>query len=143
MKKRSTYTILVSIMALATGLLIYLLYRPQGAFFVELTGLGTYIPAVPTWFVGSLPDGLWMFSLTLIVLTIWGLRLSHQSTPWLAATAICGLGFEILQLSSIVPGVFDPIDIWATAVGFVLALCFVRNGDVFRHPYPAFSQPKV
>ncbi len=127
MKKRRTYAILVSSMALATGLSIYLLYRPQGAFFVEQTGLQTYLPDLPGYVTGSLPDGLWMFSASVVVLLIWDFRVDLRSGLWLTFLLAIGFASEILQVNGIIPGVYDPVDMLCIGLGFALGVLVVAN----------------
>jgi hypothetical protein len=80
------------------------------------------------WVVYSLPDGLWMYSFVLSVLSIWNFKIDQSSRLWLY-TAICvGLGFEGMQGFVKGLGVFDWHDLIFMIIGAVLAirLCSTR-----------------
>jgi|WetSurMetagenome_2_1015567.scaffolds.fasta_scaffold277470_2 hypothetical protein len=66
---------------------------------------------LPGWVLYSLPDALWMSSLTMLILVIWDFKLYRQSIFWLMTAVLSGLLFEILQAFHILPGTFDTVDL--------------------------------
>jgi hypothetical protein len=69
-----------------------------------------------------LPDALWMYSFALVIMLIWGLRWTKELRYWLVGALVIGLGYEELQLSSIVPGTFDIYDLIIILVAFGFSL---------------------
>jgi hypothetical protein len=83
-------------------------------------------PALPFWFVYSLPDGLWVYALTSFMAHIWtGSRLSFLKIFCLSAGPVLGAGSELGQGARLVPGSFDWTDfvfyITAAAIAFFVA----------------------
>lgn len=68
----------------------------------------------------NLPDGLWMLSLCLFFIALWGNRKS--AIPWLIFAFGMGLSLEIFQHFGITKGTFDFIDILFYLIAFVFAL---------------------
>ena len=68
-------------------------------------------PALPFWFVYSLPDGLWVYALSAFMALVWsGSRPSILKIACLLAGPVLGAGSELGQLARIVPGSFDWTD---------------------------------
>jgi hypothetical protein len=68
--------------------------------------------AVPHWLIYSLPDGLWVYALTSLMILLW----RHADSLaikmfWLSMGLLLGAGSELAQLAGILPGAFDPIDL--------------------------------
>lgn len=82
----------------------------------------------PNWFLYSLPDGLWLFSCTSILLVIWNNRISNQNIYWLLSVPSISIISEIGQFFLIFPGTFDTFDLIFYLGGFVLPLL------IFTHP---------
>lgn len=72
----------------------------------------------PSWVLTSLPDGLWVFAFTAWIILIWDGR---PPWYWLLSAPFFGIGSEIGQASSIVPGAYDQFDILFYGLGFMLA----------------------
>lgn len=66
---------------------------------------------VPSWFLYSLPDSLWTYALTSVMLMLWYGRASVFKPLWLGAGPICGIGSELGQLVGLVRGTFDTADL--------------------------------
>ena len=112
----------LSIVALATGGGIYILYRSETLLMfkwadaLNLTGLienlrQTMSIHTPSDFVQyNLPDGLWSISYFLIILSIWG-KVSRENMVWFCLMPIIALISEFMQFASIIPGQFDWWDV--------------------------------
>ena len=107
---------------LLLGGLIYILFRAESLkmfTWFEAMGLSDFIKnirkarvfSVPEWVIFSLPDALWLFSFSNIMLILWGYKLSKQSIIWIFAAPIIGLISEFGQAVSVVPGTFDLLDL--------------------------------
>lgn len=83
---------------------------------------------LPPWFVYSLPDGLWVYALTAFMILIWSSIDSFGSKVlWLALGFILGVGSELGQLTGIVPGNFDYLDLVVVAVAPIAAFVLTSN----------------
>ena len=124
-RKHILFCFVFSFLALFTGGIIYMLLRPSEAEFfnwLSFTGIEKWIHLVriktgllkqyfPEWFVYSLPDGLWAFAYSLIIITIWTNSKSKLKYLWLTSIPVLVLGFEILQYTGILKGTFSTGDI--------------------------------
>jgi len=72
------------------------------------------------WFKYSLPDGLWLFSYTALMLEIWKNRINKQSFFWIFSLPCMALLSEFLQLFKVIPGTFDLIDLIFYILGAAL-----------------------
>lgn len=120
----------------AVGALIYLLFRSPDLLvfdWAEQVGLAAPLSSVrdftlparsvlPSWFVFSVPDGLWVYGLTAAMALIWGGHISVDALPWLASGLVLGGGGELGQMPGLVPGTFDLVDLVMVVGAFVLAL---------------------
>lgn len=75
---------------------------------------------IPNWVKFSLPDGLWLFSFTSLILITWKNEINSSNLFWLIGLPIIALLSEIGQSISIMPGTFDWIDIAMYLFGFML-----------------------
>jgi hypothetical protein len=79
---------------------------------------------LPEWFYLSLPDGIWVFSLTTSLIVYW--EFDYTSVKiWLLFPLILGIAVEILQYFFIFPGTFDILDLILSIIGFTLSLIFL------------------
>lgn len=126
-----------STLAVLAGGLIYILFRPSEVVFLQwfhTIGAENWLEAtrenslslsdaLPNWLVYSLPNGLWAFAYTLIILIIWKESNSNLRFLWYLSIPILVFGFELLQLTTALPGTFCRYDlIWGAmgiAVGFL------------------------
>ncbi|MEP6646987.1 MAG: hypothetical protein ABJC12_07850 [Saprospiraceae bacterium] len=142
MKKRIA-VILLSFLFLLVGALIYSIARTPGLYINQwidyLFSAGTIHRLqiisqridLPSWLINSMPDALWMASLTLMILVIWDFKLYSKSVTWLLLALFTGLGFEILQKFGIVPGTFDFTDLIFILIGALLPVSYFY----LRHKY--------
>jgi hypothetical protein len=123
------------------GGLIYLTYRANTLLmfdwfkFIGLTDLIFFLRtdnqlqnlSIPNWITFSLPDALWLFSFTYIILLIWDFKITRQSVLWIFLAPIVGLFSEIGQLVGIIPGTFDKVDLILLLLSTALPFYFVSN----------------
>jgi len=127
---------LLSAIALLSGGIIYILFRTsEPAFFnwISAVGLDGWLnfarnsslsvsPFLPEWIVYSLPNGLWAFAYALLITTIWSDSKFWLKYFWMASIPLLVLGFEILQLTGIIPGTFCIQDIALGIAGLTFGI---------------------
>jgi hypothetical protein len=86
--------------------------------------------SLPDWFIYSMPDGLWMFSFVLTVLSIWRFNLDKTTWIWIGSTILIGLGFELMQSFVKRLGVFDWMDLFLMIAGAAIALTIFSNRTI-------------
>lgn len=79
-----------------------------------------WVHIFPSWFIYSLPNGLWAFSYTLIVIVIWSGSKSWLRYIWYASVPLLVFGFELLQLTGIIRGTFCLWDLTFGAGGIFI-----------------------
>lgn len=112
---------LISVFSLTITLLIYLLFRGNqikliGYFdsrimflhFIRLQSL-KIINSIPQWIIFNLPDGLFVFSYTTLMLGIW--HRNKYQYYWILFLPIALIIVEFSQLFKILKGTFDFLDI--------------------------------
>ena len=81
---------------------------------------------LPEWFYLSLPDGIWVFSLTSSLIVYW--RFDYKNVKiWLLFPLIMGILLEIFQYFCIFPGTFDILDLLLSILGFSISLLFFKK----------------
>jgi hypothetical protein len=80
----------------------------------------TYQKDFPSWFLYSLPDGLWIFSYVCLIQSIWGSTDGAYKYFWIFIIPVLALILEIGQLLKLYPGTFDIIDLFFYLIGFFL-----------------------
>jgi len=87
---------------------------------LHLRGLAEpLLSVIPKWFLFSLPDALWVYSLTAAMTLLWRGSDDPRKRFWIGAGLMLGVGGEVLQFWKIIPGTFDLQD---------LCLCFAGSG---------------
>ena len=128
--------ILLPFLAVFVGGFIYILFRPTEAGFLKWFGIvGTedllyaarekslsIYSFLPDWIVYSLPNGLWAFAYTIIVLRIWKGSNSIVKYFWFLSIPVLVFGFELLQLTGNVQGTYCWSDMLWGALGIILGL---------------------
>ena len=123
--KRSPQILLHVFFPLLVGGLIYLCWRSQSMLmfdWVHSLGLSSttellrsstssYRWIIPDWILYSGPDGAWVWSMTSCYTLIWKRIRCRESAFWISLSLILGVGGELGQLTAMVPGTFDFIDI--------------------------------
>jgi hypothetical protein len=135
--KRSANILFLILLPMLSGLLIYLSSRSESIFLNQwiskinqgkvLTFFQNLIPGnlLPQWIKFSLPDALWMLSLTTLVLFIWDFKLHKKSMLWVGSTILCGIVLEILQLFGFIRGTFDVLDLLFLIIAGSIPLFFI------------------
>lgn len=136
MNNRWVIVILI-LTSLLSGLLIYFITRSESIYLNQwlnrvehgsiLLGFQGLIlnTQVPGWMIYSLPDGLWMLALTMLILLIWDFEINKKSIIWIAFAIAAGILFEISQRFDIASGTFDIVDLIFILVGALLPVSFI------------------
>ena len=133
-----------SFLAILAGGFIYVLFRPVEPIFFNWLGtfgfenwLGairekslSFNHTMPAWMVYSLPNGLWAFAYTILILAIWKGSHSMVKYVWFLTIPVLIFGFELLQLTGDLPGTFCVYDLLWGAAGITLGIFTVH-----RNPY--------
>ena len=132
---RKVVTVLLAIVTLLSGGMVYLLFRPDYLLmfdwlrFIHLMGFLECIRStshwLPEWIEYALPDGLWIFSYTLIIGCIWNFDIKKA---WIAILVLPLIAIidESLQYFQLVAGTFDVLDIIAYASASLLGCAYLR-----------------
>ncbi len=126
---------------LILGGLLYVVFRAKSLrmfSWFESIGINTQISFLreyvsplkswlPSWVYFSLPDGLWVYSFTSIILILWAGKINF----WLIIPFTSGVLIEILQGFSFT-GTFDWIDFIFSIIGFFLSI-FINNKNKKNH----------
>jgi len=129
---------------LIIGAIVYLLWRETSLWafsWVALFHLDTPLNwlreaassiHVPELVLYSLPNALWVYSLTVAMGLVWAIGGGHGCKPWIVSGLLLGCGAELLQLTPLVPGTFDPIDLAFSLFAALFGLGFLHNMR-FKH----------
>ena len=79
---------------------------------------------LPKWIVYSLPDGIWIYSLTSLMILIWRLDSNKTKYVWFLIGPLLGISAEMGQLFNIIPGTFDNTDIAFCVFGSITPIYF-------------------
>jgi len=122
------------ILTLLIGGLIYIFFRTEKLIMfdwiedynISILNIRTltseYYDKLPNWFLFSLPDGLWLFSYTSLILLIWRNKIDRENFIWIVIIPILIILSELGQLLNIVPGTFDLVDILLYSLGVILPI---------------------
>lgn len=129
MVKKITIAVIAPLMV---GGMIYILFRPETLLmfdWFEKAGLLHFIQGLrasfkgklilPQWFIYNLPDALWIFSFTNLMLLIWQLKLTKDSIFWILLAPTIGVLSELGQANGIIAGTFDPKDLFFILVASI------------------------
>jgi hypothetical protein len=126
----------IAILALIFGALIYILGRSSDFVFfawLDTVGLGDWInylrsfsqplsSHLPDWIVFSLPDGLWAFAYSLIIVEIWLGSQSILKYFWFASIPLLVIGHEVFQYFGLIPGTFSFPDLAFETAGIIAGI---------------------
>ena len=87
---------------------------------------------LPKWIVYSLPDGIWIYSLTSLMLIIWYKDSSKTKYIWFLIGPILGISAELGQLINIVPGTFDNTDLIFCLIASITPFIFFHHNNNFQ-----------
>jgi hypothetical protein len=130
---------------IAIGAAIYLLFRTTSLLVFEwlravslfeltlaarrlLSGI-----SLPKWLLYSLPDGLWVYAVTSWMILIWD---RNPPLLWLFVGVALGVGGEVGQAISIVPGTFQHLDVIFYVAGFLAAYFDLEYGHETSRTFP-------
>ena len=123
---------------LIIGTLIYLLFRSTDLIVFEwLESLGLidivlcfrqlikiYNIELPNWVVYSLPDGLWVMSITFFMSFIWRGFNSPESIFFVLSGFLLSSGMELLQYFKYLKGTFDYVDLIICSICSMLTILY-------------------
>ncbi len=133
--------ILIGTLPVFLGGLIYLTYRAETLLmfswskYIGFTDFVNFLRtdiqlqnlAIPNWVKFSLPDALWLFSFTYIILFLWDFKINRQSAFWIILAPTVGLFSELGQLVEVIPGTFDKMDLLLLLLATISPFSFVSN----------------
>jgi hypothetical protein len=109
---------------LALGVASYVVLRS----WVPLVGAHAALwPTAPHLLRDHFADAMWGFALGAFVSLVWLDQKRAHRLAWVALAALAAAGIEFLQSTSIVRGVFDPVDL-VVQTGSVLVAAMVIGG---------------
>lgn len=123
---------LIALLLFLCGASIYLLFRSRehlGFMLVDALGLGSVIDSLRTSVSGihpcefvlySLPDGLWTISYIMLINHIFRSEKRTTRLIWASIIPTLGILTELLQLTPLIPGVFDLFDLACYAIPLVV-----------------------
>ena len=69
----------------------------------------------------NLADGLWVYSLTALMILLWCGGVSWEGRFWILSGLVVAVVSEICQAFGGLPGTFDPVDMLCYVVAFIAA----------------------
>ena len=78
--------------------------------------------AIPFWIQFSVPNALWVYSLTGFMALLWSGTDSRFKPFWLSLGILLGAGAEFGQAINVIPGTFDIVDLCLCLIAAALAL---------------------
>ena len=91
------------------------------------------MPKIPDWFIFSLPDGIWIFSYVLVMISIWNFTLNKKSIFWMTIIPLVAIFSEIFQIFDFIPGTFDFVDLSFYILGFILPFIIFKKHFNFKY----------
>ena len=87
----------------------------------KLRNFSLFNSQIPLWIKYSLPDGLWVYSLTSLMIIIWRDVKSKSKYYWIASSIIIAIVIELGQYLRLIPGTYDILDIILCLIAFSLS----------------------
>ena len=84
---------------------------------------------LPNWIYYSLPDGLWVYSLSSALLILWDNKYK-KGKYWLAIPLAFGVIIELAQSIKLFPGTFDIIDIFICSLALLLSIKITKSNSL-------------
>ena len=132
MKSKKKILTLFTIIPLVSGIIIYLFFRKSNIIlfdwllFSELKDSFNYLKItsndIPDWFIYFLPDFLWMFSFTSLMIYIWQKEITYFNLLWIFIPLLFAILFELFQKFKIFKGTYDNLDILSYVTGNILSI---------------------
>ena len=135
------FQLFIHLLSICIGGFIYICFRSQDLlmfrwfdyfrFSDDILGIRNFSQAfsfkISEWIIYSLPDGLWMFSITTIILYIWRNTINIKNLVWVIIMPIIAFFTEISQKYHLIKGTYDPNDLFAYLFGFIFSCIFFSN----------------
>jgi hypothetical protein len=134
-RNRVLFLVLHVLTPVTAGGLIYVRWRNPNLLMIKwfrALGLETVVDWMRTgavesssrsfWLAYSLPDGLWVYALTALMVFLWRDARSPMKFLWPSLGLLLGVGSELGQLAGVVPGSFDVIDLVVCLFAAVAAM---------------------
>lgn len=135
-KNYNRLCIILSAASLLAGGIIYMLFRPSEALFLNWPNafrLSRWIRPIrcesihfsslfPNWVVYSLPNAFWAFAYALLITAIWSGSISRLKYFWMTSIPLLVYGYEILQYFGVIPGTFCRLDLVLGTAGLIAGI---------------------
>ncbi|MGC9341838.1 MAG: hypothetical protein ACP5E3_03985 [Bacteroidales bacterium] len=139
--------LILSLFALTAGFTIYIFLRSSDLVFFQWAhhlGIRDFINSfrldadksdlqIPAWFIFSLPDGLWAFAYTYLIIGIWSGDQSKYKFIWYVSIPGLLIGHECLQLFGIINGTYSTEDLVFEFLGIGIALLLQFKKDINQY----------
>jgi hypothetical protein len=130
------YLLPEAILSIITGGLIYILFRTDSLVmfgWFEQLRISEFIynlrdahlfPQFGSFktIINTAPGGLWTFSYTVFLLFIWNLEFNFRNIFYFMSVPAAAVVSEIFQLTGLIPGTFNYLDIISYSAGAILPL---------------------
>lgn len=127
---------LAAVVAILVGTIIYVVYGSDTFVInkvlrgIHLGGLidtlRAYAPANLAPLRNQVPDGLWVYAGTTLMINVWSAK-STGVQLWIFCPLMFGLAGELGQYVNVVPGTFDLLDIFSMLTGCILSYVFTKK----------------
>lgn len=88
------------------------------------------------WIIYNLPDGLWLFSYTSLMINIWKNKMNYESIFWIFIVPFIAILSEFLQLFNLISGTFDFIDLLFYILGTIIPIIlYIRTNNLNIYNY--------
>lgn len=121
--------LVIVLVPLLLGTIIYVFYRKPTFNLINWSDLNEVLKDLnvrtnlPKWIIYNLPDGLWVFSFTYLVLFIYKFKFSKKTLFFtLFVPIMISLISEIGQYFRFMQGTFDLLDVLFYFIGFLLPI---------------------
>ena len=84
---------------------------------------------LPNWLIYNLPDFIWVFSFTSLLLIIWNMKISKESIIYVLIPLTLALASELGQFFSIVNGTFDKMDLLFYILGGLTSIIIISKSN--------------
>ena len=129
------------ISTLSCGSLIYILFRASSlrmfVWFESLKILSfiktirnyttNYTYNLPNLILYALPDGLWLFSYISLMLYLWKNEVTYENLFWIFSIPLISIISELAQITKIIPGTFDILDLLMYLLGTILPFIIYKK----------------
>jgi len=125
---------------LFVGFMIYLLSRANDIIaykWIPIQFSFKKLSWLPYWVKYNLPDGLWLYALTTLMILLWKRKINIHSSGWIFSGFIIAVITEFGQKYGYVPGTFDWMDLVFYLIAMFLAilqLISFNKLNIFTNP---------